>query len=304
MSITNLFQERRSSPTSSLTDRRAFGVEASGYQYPLQQISHGPPGIIPSGAIAAGAETFSGHLPTGGTSAEGPRVISTISQYSTERSMRMGQANPVSSPSPASTYSSMNPYRNMANYAQQSFESQPTQLLSEFAPTPRSRFNNAEMASVERGLSPRDSFNENNEAIDFDAIRQPVTSEESCYPPGRFCDREGLLMDASGPMIRTEQRCNSMRLREIIISNIIEGDAESSKRAIQLVAEQELGGFYNVICGTGFFSYIAHADEFCLTATGRVNCYVFSPTCFQDANMDIMKKRRKATHRKSFLNMN
>lgn len=88
------------------------------------------------------------------------------------------------------------------------------------------------------------------------------------------------------------------------MQNIIEGDAESSKRAIQLVAEQELGGFYNVICGTGFFSYIAHADEFCLTATGRVNCYVFSPTCFQDANMGIMKKRRKATHRKSFLNMN
>lgn len=95
--------------------------------------------------------------------------------------MRMGQANPVSSPSPASTYSSMNPYRNMANYAQQSFESQPTQLLSEFAPTARSRFNNAEMASVERGLSPRDSFNENNEAIDFDAIRQPVTSEVNSY---------------------------------------------------------------------------------------------------------------------------
>lgn len=55
------------------------------------------------------------------------------------------------------------------------------------------------------------------------------------------------------------------------------GDAEASKRNIQMRAEAELGAFYNVVCGTGFFSYIAHTNEFCLASTGDVNCYVFSP---------------------------
>ncbi|VDK18670.1 unnamed protein product [Anisakis simplex] len=105
-----------------------------------------------------------------------------------------------------------------------------------------------------------------------------------------------------------------MRLRQIIISNIIDGDAERSKRAIQLVAENELDEYYNVICGVGQFSYIAHADEFCLSALKGVNCYVFSSICLDEpdttspgyAKKHKTKKSRAAAKNKMkhFLNMN
>ncbi|CAJ0582628.1 unnamed protein product, partial [Mesorhabditis spiculigera] len=77
----------------------------------------------------------------------------------------------------------------------------------------------------------------------------------------------------------TDEKCNSQRLRSIIQKNIISNDAEGSKRAVQEEAERDLGRYIDVICGTGFFSYIAHTDEFCLASAGGVNCYAFSPVC-------------------------
>ena len=59
----------------------------------------------------------------------------------------------------------------------------------------------------------------------------------------------------------------------------MENDSESSKRAIQTAAETAFGNYYNVVCGSGFFSYVAHTDEFCLTSVLGVNCYAFSPVC-------------------------
>ncbi|CAL2047855.1 unnamed protein product [Caenorhabditis brenneri] len=76
-----------------------------------------------------------------------------------------------------------------------------------------------------------------------------------------------------------EDKCNSQRLRTIIFDNIVNGDAEASKKAVQSAAESETGLFFDAVCGTGFFSYIAHTDEFCLASSGGVNCYVFAPIC-------------------------
>ncbi|VDM45315.1 unnamed protein product [Toxocara canis] len=289
--------DRRNAPMSPPSNRRrALGVESSGYKYPLSQIAIGPPGIVPPGQFEVGAAT-----PTSVS-----QMIPSVGPYTVETSVHSIQTNPVPPPPSASFYSSQNPYSGVGSYAQHSYETQPAQLLSEYAPTSTPpRFSKSRISPDDNNMAAQDNSIHTDEPVDFDAIRQPLMSEEPCYPPGPLCDREGLIMDDSGPVVRTDQRCNSMRLREIIISNIIEGDAESSKRAIQLVAERELGSFYNVLCGTGFFSYIAHADEFCLTATLGVNCYVFSPTCAQDiATMGIMKKRRKASRRKSFLSMN
>uniref|UniRef100_A0A1I7V2Q3 Ground-like domain-containing protein n=1 Tax=Caenorhabditis tropicalis TaxID=1561998 RepID=A0A1I7V2Q3_9PELO len=79
-----------------------------------------------------------------------------------------------------------------------------------------------------------------------------------------------------------DEKCNSQRLRTIIFNNIVSGDAEASKRAVQSAAEADTGLFFDAICGTGFFSYIAHTDEFCLASSGGVNCYVFAPVCQQN----------------------
>jgi len=63
--------------------------------------------------------------------------------------------------------------------------------------------------------------------------------------------------------------CNSNRLRSLIYQLLVNTrindptiNVERSKRFLQQKAESLFGNFYNVICGTGFFSYIAHTDEF------------------------------------------
>ena len=65
--------------------------------------------------------------------------------------------------------------------------------------------------------------------------------------------------------------CNSVRLKSLIYQllnnnkiNDLTTNVERSKRLLQQKAEYLFGAFYNVICGTGFFSYIAHTDEFWL----------------------------------------
>nr|CAD2164919.1 unnamed protein product [Meloidogyne enterolobii] len=82
------------------------------------------------------------------------------------------------------------------------------------------------------------------------------------------------------------EMCNSNRLRSLIYQLLVNTkindptiNVERSKRFLQQKAESLFGNFYNVICGTGFFSYIAHTDEFCLVAVKDIHCYVFSPVC-------------------------
>uniref|UniRef100_A0A1I8B2C6 Ground-like domain-containing protein n=1 Tax=Meloidogyne hapla TaxID=6305 RepID=A0A1I8B2C6_MELHA len=65
------------------------------------------------------------------------------------------------------------------------------------------------------------------------------------------------------------EMCNSARLRSLIYQLLVNNrvndpttNVERSKRFLQQKAESLFGNFYNVICGTGFFSYIAHTDEF------------------------------------------
>ncbi|XGW02274.1 hypothetical protein V3C99_014371 [Haemonchus contortus] len=100
----------------------------------------------------------------------------------------------------------------------------------------------------------------------------------------------------------SEDKCNSLRLRTIIHNNIVPNDAEASKRAVQSAAEEETGLFFDAICGTGFFSYIAHTDEFCLASMGGVNCYVFSPVCSDASPVTLTKLQRN--RKKVFVNRN
>uniref|UniRef100_A0AC34FUI6 Ground-like domain-containing protein n=1 Tax=Panagrolaimus sp. ES5 TaxID=591445 RepID=A0AC34FUI6_9BILA len=99
--------------------------------------------------------------------------------------------------------------------------------------------------------------------------------ENTNFSPGSNGDQ--WLADNSNGILENNEKCNSLRLRYIIQESIVNSDAEASKRAIQLRAETELNTFFNVICGTGFFSYIAHTDEFCQASAMGINCYVFSP---------------------------
>ena len=45
------------------------------------------------------------------------------------------------------------------------------------------------------------------------------------------------------------------------LQNIVANDAEASKRAVQMAAESETGGYFDAVCGTGFFSYIGNFQK-------------------------------------------
>lgn len=55
------------------------------------------------------------------------------------------------------------------------------------------------------------------------------------------------------------------------------GNSGDSKRAIQKAAEKRLFGKFDVICGTGEFSYVVNTDFFCQQRVGDMTCYAFRP---------------------------
>ncbi|VDK65116.1 unnamed protein product [Onchocerca ochengi] len=93
-----------------------------------------------------------------------------------------------------------------------------------------------------------------------------------------------------------DERCNSPRLKQIILQNIMERDAEASKQAIYNVCEAEMEIPCNVICGAGFYSYVARASQFCLVSAMDISCYAFIPACDFDSNLTVKRwaKRRRA----------
>ncbi|PAV90905.1 hypothetical protein WR25_21616 [Diploscapter pachys] len=119
-------------------------------------------------------------------------------------------------------------------------------------------------------------------------------------PPTIACMRNPNCIEN----VISDEKCNSMRLRTIIQNNIIPNDAESSKRAVQEAAEAETGLYFDCICGTGFFSYIAHTDEYCLASAGSVNCYLFVPLCSSAPEIFGKSRKSKKARRKVFLNKN
>ncbi|CAI4224927.1 unnamed protein product [Auanema sp. JU1783] len=94
-----------------------------------------------------------------------------------------------------------------------------------------------------------------------------------CSSPCRYKSRRRAAAFGSKTV---DPSCNSSQLKQIIEDNILP-DASESKRAIQTIAEAQLGHMVNVICGKGEFSYLAHTEQFCQQSKDDVTCYVFKP---------------------------
>uniref|UniRef100_A0A0R3RGQ5 Ground-like domain-containing protein n=1 Tax=Elaeophora elaphi TaxID=1147741 RepID=A0A0R3RGQ5_9BILA len=110
------------------------------------------------------------------------------------------------------------------------------------------------------------------------------------------CIADPCEINNANPFGFTEdERCNSPRLKQIILQNIVERDAETSKQAIYNVCEAEMEVPCNVICGTGFYSYIARATQFCLISAVDITCYAFLPAC--DFDSTLIQKRWTKKHR-------
>ncbi|MCP9258220.1 Ground-like domain containing protein [Dirofilaria immitis] len=72
-----------------------------------------------------------------------------------------------------------------------------------------------------------------------------------------------------------ERKCNSKSLQNIMLQNMVGQTAKEAKTKIMRSAEALLGGYFNVICAYGDFSYITTTSLYCLQSLGNINCYAF-----------------------------
>ncbi|KAL4003341.1 Ground-like domain family protein [Acanthocheilonema viteae] len=72
-----------------------------------------------------------------------------------------------------------------------------------------------------------------------------------------------------------ERKCNSKSLQNIMLQNMAGQTAKEAKTKIMRAAEALLGGYFNVICAYGDFSYITTTSLYCLQSLGNLNCYAF-----------------------------
>ncbi|VDO46307.1 unnamed protein product, partial [Haemonchus placei] len=73
-------------------------------------------------------------------------------------------------------------------------------------------------------------------------------------------------------LLRKESQLKSSSKNEF--QNIDE-NLNSSKRLIQLAAEAQFGGRFDVICANGDFSYVTNTELFCQETKGDVSCYTY-----------------------------
>ncbi|KAI6199702.1 Ground-like domain protein [Aphelenchoides besseyi] len=180
-------------------------------------------------------------------------------------------------------------------------------LLAEYVPG---------LSTTARSVSvPRVKVQISNDFEEEADIPEQLETEEPCPAVGCSLGSHNPWLFQNDVSLDNTETCNSVRLKVLIENTIVAGDAEASKRAIQTRTENELGMFFNVICGTGFFSYIAHTDEFCLASVESMQCYVFSPVCSDSLGLSsgIMGRHHRLREiraqairrqRKSFLNRN
>ncbi|CAD5224733.1 unnamed protein product [Bursaphelenchus okinawaensis] len=133
---------------------------------------------------------------------------------------------------------------------------------------------------------PQRKFKVNNDLEPHETPCLAVGCDEKSHNPWIF--QNDVVLDNT-------DTCNNDKLRTLAEKLIVPSDAEASKRLIQKQFEEEFGRFFNVICGTGFYSYIAHTDDFCLVNVQDMNCYIFSPVCTDSQGLGngVLKQRKK-----------
>ncbi|CAB3398037.1 unnamed protein product [Caenorhabditis bovis] len=81
-------------------------------------------------------------------------------------------------------------------------------------------------------------------------------------------------IDISELHLTDDPLCNSDDLRKVVIENI-DDQLNSSKRMIQLAAEAQFGGRFDVICANGDFSYVTNTELYCQETKGDISCYTY-----------------------------
>ncbi|KAF1750171.1 hypothetical protein GCK72_016718 [Caenorhabditis remanei] len=108
------------------------------------------------------------------------------------------------------------------------------------------------------------------------AMKTASTSTSTEFPVGEEVvpDTNEKEVDISELHLTDDPLCNSDDLRKVVIDNI-DDQLNSSKRMIQLAAEAQFGGRFDVICANGDFSYVTNTELYCQETKGDISCYTY-----------------------------
>lgn len=66
-----------------------------------------------------------------------------------------------------------------------------------------------------------------------------------------------------------------MKKKIFVVLQNIDGNLNTSKRLIQLAAEEQFGGQFDVICASNDFSYVTNTELFCQETKDDISCYAY-----------------------------
>ncbi|KAF1761104.1 hypothetical protein GCK72_009358 [Caenorhabditis remanei] len=74
---------------------------------------------------------------------------------------------------------------------------------------------------------------------------------------------------------RKDDDCSDEILRKVMNEHISDEGMTESKRAIHAAARRDFEGTWSVICAPCAFSYLAHAQEFCIHSRHGITCLLY-----------------------------
>ncbi|KJH53581.1 ground-like domain protein [Dictyocaulus viviparus] len=125
-------------------------------------------------------------------------------------------------------------------------------------------------ASAAAGQKNEEVIEEEEEGVTENSIKGSTNAPNETSTS----DGEERLVDVANLKLTDDPLCNSEELRKLMLDNI-EENINNSKRLIQLAAEAQFGGRFDVICANGDFSYVTNTELFCQETKGDISCYTY-----------------------------
>ncbi|CAL2036735.1 unnamed protein product [Caenorhabditis brenneri] len=74
---------------------------------------------------------------------------------------------------------------------------------------------------------------------------------------------------------RKDEDCSDEVLRKVMNEHISDEGMTESKRAIHAAARRDFEGTWSVICAPCAFSYLAHAQDYCIHSRHGITCLLY-----------------------------
>ncbi|CAB76721.1 Ground-like domain-containing protein [Caenorhabditis elegans] len=77
------------------------------------------------------------------------------------------------------------------------------------------------------------------------------------------------------PRSRKDDDCSDELLRKVMNEHISDEGMTESKRAIHEAARRDFEGTWSIICAPCAFSYLAHAQDYCIHSRHGITCLLY-----------------------------